>query len=182
MKRHGVEIKLRAATLDDRRRIYRWLAQSDATAEMMGPPWFPDHPVPTYATFCKDYDESAFGASDRFRVFVIIAAGSEIGAISYFVREDVAELDIWIASRRDWGKRCGPAAIERVVQLLEEHRLARAYIMRPSARNRRAIASYRRSGFRDYDPEVHDIPAWCLHEGLDYADAVVLVRVSTQLS
>ena len=36
---------LRRARAEDRPQIYRWMAQSDATPEMLGPPTFPDYAV-----------------------------------------------------------------------------------------------------------------------------------------
>ncbi|MCY4541884.1 MAG: GNAT family protein [Rhodobacteraceae bacterium] len=172
------EIELRGAELADRERIYRWLAHSDATAEMMGPPRFSDHPVPTYAEFCEDYGDSFFACNDDERLFVISVQGRDIGAVSLSVCDGAAELDIWIASRRHWGRRFGPAAIEAVTALLERQRRVAAIVMRPSSRNARAIASYGRSGFEPYDSLRHKVPAWCLESGFDYDDAVVLVRMT----
>ena len=44
---HGTRITLRPATKNDRRDIYMWLVASDVTASMMGPPTFPEVPIPT---------------------------------------------------------------------------------------------------------------------------------------
>lgn len=172
---NAVTLTLRPATLDDRPAVYRWLARSDATPEMMGPPRFADHPVPTWAEFCDDYDETAFSANDAFRVFVIEADGAGIGAISFFLRDRIAEIDLWIGARRHWGKGYGSTAIRQVAAGLFARDDVDALIIRPSARNVRAVAAYRRAGFVRYDPALHDFPAWISTEGLDCADAVVLV-------
>jgi hypothetical protein len=42
----GNDILLREAEETDRRQVYEWLALSDLTPSMMGPPAFPDHPIP----------------------------------------------------------------------------------------------------------------------------------------
>ncbi len=169
-------VTLRPAEIADRERIYRWLARSEATPEMMGPPVFPDHPVPTYAEFCDDYVADAFSGSRDFQVLVIKSGEREIGSIQYFLVERVAELDIWIANRSDWGQGHGPQAIECVVKILQKAQSADIAILRPSARNSRAIKGYMNAGFRQYDPSWIKLPDWCLNENLDYEDAVVLAR------
>ncbi len=40
----GERVVLRPATEQDRRMIYKWLAESDITPSVMGPPYFLDHP------------------------------------------------------------------------------------------------------------------------------------------
>ena len=171
-----MNVTLRQARLADRRRIYGWLAASDATPEMMGPPVFPDSPVPTYEEFCADYDESAYSELGDLQLFVICICGREIGAISYFIYEKIAEIDIWIGDRSDWGQGFGRRSIETIAEKLERRGSAKAMIIRPSARNRRAVAAYCKSGFELHDPQKHELPDWCLEKWLDYADSVVLVR------
>ena len=171
-------ISLRPAIIADRERIYRWLARSDATPAMMGPPVFPDHPVPTYAEFCEDYDETAYSSTEDFRLFVIRSGDREIGAISYFLKGSAAEIDIWIGSKGDWGHGYGRQTIEIVVEILRGMQCVDAMILRPSARNTRAIKAYMNASFRRYDPEWIELPDWCLHENLDYEDAIVLARKS----
>jgi len=167
---------LRPAVLADRPYLYRSMAQSDATPEMMGLPHYPDHPVPDYPTFCEDFDEEAFASQGGFRQFIITAADRDIGATCYTIRDRVAELDIWIAAQQDWGRGHGTRALHQLIALLEAMRSIDALIMRPSARNARAIAAYRKAGFEMYDGGKHRLPTWCLDGGEDYDDAVVLVR------
>ena len=171
-----MRVSLRPARISDRPRIYKWLAESDATAEMMGPPTFPDHPVPTFEEFCTDYGAEAYSGSGDLRLFVICADGAGVGAVSYFLREGIAEIDIWIGGSQHWGKSIGTKSIEMLANELGTQELAHSAVMRPSARNRRAVAAYGRAGFEVYDARRHTLPGWCLTEGLDYADAVVMVR------
>ncbi len=168
--------RLRPATIEDRRRVYAWLAESDATAEMMGPPVFSDHPIPSYAEFCADYDEAAFEADGDFRIFIIVQNGEEVGVIHYWIQDGVAELDLWIGSRRNWGRGLGSRALREVCDQLERQKLAHALVIRPSARNERAVSAYKKAGFEDYEPNRHRLPAQFVTEGLDYRDAVVLAR------
>ena len=169
-------LELRPAALSDRRLVYEMMACSDATPEMMGPPDYSDHPVPDYGGFCADYGEDAFTSDRRFRIFFIRVEGRDIGVIHYYLSDYVAEIDMWIADRRNWCRGYGSAAISRVADNLAANTTARLMIIRPSARNRRAIAAYRKGGFRTYDPAEHVLPDWCLFDGFDYFDAVVMVR------
>ena len=169
-------LELRPAALSDRRLVYEMMACSDATPEMMGPPDYSDHPVPDYGEFCADYGEDAFTSDRKFRIFFIRVEGRDIGVINYCLADDVAEIDMWIADRRNWCRGYGSAAITRVADNLAANTTARLMIIRPSARNRRAIAAYRKGGFRMYDPTEHVLPDWCLSDGFDYFDAIVMVR------
>ena len=167
-------IQLRRAIQQDRQKIYQWLAQSDATAAMMGPPNFPDHPVPSYAEFCADYDDTAFqGADSKFQIFVISVDGAEIGATQFWIKDGCAELDIWIANRRFWGIGVGSHILNKLAAILKGK--VNILIIRPSFRNQRAIGAYKKAGFEPYDPYIHHLPTYFLEDGFDYDDAVILV-------
>ena len=174
-----MSLRLQQATLIDRDKIYQWLACSDATSEMLGPPIFPDAPVPTYEEFCEDYNEEAFRDYGNFRLFLIVVDQVEVGAISYFIRDDVAELDLWIARKQNWNKGYGSTALKLAIDRLKDKGFINTLIIRPSARNHRAVASYQKAGFEMFDPNRHKIPHWCLTENLDYDDAVVLIQFPT---
>ena len=77
MMLRGPRIVLRPATETDRRSVYEWLACSDITASMIGPPHYLDHPVPTWEEFCADYDAHYFNDSalSRGRCFIIMLEG-----------------------------------------------------------------------------------------------------------
>ena len=176
VERQPARVNLRPARLADRRTIYDWLARSDATSQMMGPPRFCDHPVPSFEEFADDFDESAFTEAGPFRLFVILADSDEVGAICYFVNGVAAEVDIWIGASGNWGRGIGSAALGAILDLLVAQTSVSAAVIRPSARNKRAVRAYLRAGFTQYDPVQHQLPDWCLNEGFDYHDAVVLVR------
>ncbi len=59
----GTRVMLRKATEADRRNVFKWLAHSDVTASMMGPPIFPDSKIPTREKFCQDYGPHYFNDS-----------------------------------------------------------------------------------------------------------------------
>ncbi|HEX7026461.1 MAG TPA: GNAT family N-acetyltransferase, partial [Gammaproteobacteria bacterium] len=103
----------------------------------------------------------------------------EIGYIGYFGLNNwrgLAELEICIASSMDWGRGWGTRAIRRLADQLLVHATVENVIARPSPRSRRAIAAFRKAGFVDYDRTLHRLPTWIFTVGLNYRDAVVLLR------
>jgi diamine N-acetyltransferase len=172
---------LRPARPEDRRRAFLWLTASDATASMMGPPDYADHSVPSWEEFCGDYADAFYlpQGDGNGRLFVIQVDGRDVGCISYDGLDawrGVAELDAWIAAAADHGRGIGTAALRLLARTLLAVPTVEALVVRPSARNARAVAAYRKAGFADHDRARHALPRRFVGEGLDYADAVVLVR------
>jgi len=66
---------LRPATEQDKRMVYEWVAKSDTTPSIMGPPQFPDHQVSTWEEFCTDYRSHYF---DGCRHYVTIYSRSMV--------------------------------------------------------------------------------------------------------
>ena len=150
---------LQPALLPDRLRAYAFLTQSDATRCMMGPPDFSDHPIPTWAEFCADYGEGFFtpAGDGHGRLYMIRSDSRDVGCISYDGLEDwkgIAELDVWIASSTDWGRGIGSRAVRELSQQVLSHEGVESLLMRPSARNGRAIAAYRKA--LSLNPEFSD--------------------------
>jgi hypothetical protein len=81
----GSLVTLRPAVEQDRRAVYDWMANPDVAASMMGPPLFPEHPVPTWEEFCADYLPHFFDGSrpDLGRSFIIEVNGEPVGHINY---------------------------------------------------------------------------------------------------
>ena len=77
---HGTKVALRPAVEADRTSVYAWLARSDLTPSMMGPPRFPDHPVPAWEEFCADYKPHYFDGSlpHAGRCFIIVAGSEDV--------------------------------------------------------------------------------------------------------
>ena len=56
--------------------IYQWLAHSDLTSSMLGPPDFPDNDIPQWDEFINDYKMYFFDGTDPkagrcFLIFLI---------------------------------------------------------------------------------------------------------------
>jgi RimJ/RimL family protein N-acetyltransferase len=167
-------VSLRPATLQDKEKVYQWLAHSNLTSEMLGPPKFPDAPVPTWEEFDNDYQAHYFDDSQPLqgRCFVIEHHGEEIGQINYSeidVATQSTEIDIWLADRRFTGKGLGTEAIRILCNYLHQTFGCNSIYIAPSKRNANAIKSYKKAGFAEttITPEYF-VP--------DYTDTVVLVR------
>jgi diamine N-acetyltransferase len=146
---------------------------------MMGPPRYPDHPVPTWEEFCADYKPHYFDDSlpHAGRCFIIVAGSEDVGVVSYN-RIDPAsrecELDIWLRSERDCGKGYGSDALQVLCDFLRRSMGVARAIIRPSRRNERAIAAYKRAGF-EVSPLSADEHEARYGKG-DYGDTVTLVK------
>lgn len=170
----GEIIQLRPATLHDRRQIYEWLAHTDTTSQMMGPPFFPDQPIPSWEEFVSDYTTHYFEDNTPYlgRSFIIEANGIAVGHINYNTINNsthIVELDIWLAGSKNCGKGFGTDAINTLCNYLNKVYSCNTFILAPSARNKAAIKAYEKCGFhQSRDKLLHFIP--------DYIDTVVMIK------
>ena len=148
----GIIVTLRPAIIQDRKKIFKWLTQSDITSSMMGPPDYSDNPIPTWSEFKNDYKETFFNDSGngKGRNYIIIANETEVGTIGYDGvnrQESIAELDIWMKENQYCGRGYGTDALNALTTyLFKEYGIAN-FIIRPSVRNTRAIRAYCKAGF-----------------------------------
>lgn len=167
----GPTVSLRPAKPSDCRRIYEWLTQSDLTPSMIGPPLFPDQPVPTWEEFQADYLPHYFDGSNpqRGQCFVICYGDEEVGQInSNLIQTDHSvELDLWLKESSWLGKGIGFEALRLLCAYLHEHYGCLHFYIAPSQRNPRAIRAYHKAGFRENEV----IPEWFVP---DTEDAVVM--------
>ncbi|MDO8963040.1 MAG: GNAT family protein [Coriobacteriia bacterium] len=176
--RESAAIRLRPAAESDRAEVYRWLAHSDVTRSMLGPPVFPELPAPTWDEFCADYAPYFFTGArpDLGRSFIVEAGGEAVGQVNYAIAASAspatAELDIWMRSEADTGQGWGPAALRALVDDLRATLGITEFVIRPSARNPRAVRAYEKAGFeRRTISEADQAELWGAG---DYADTVVL--------
>jgi RimJ/RimL family protein N-acetyltransferase len=175
----GERVRLRPATLDDRPAIYEWLAHSDVTSRMLGPPKYPEVPVPSWEEFCDDYDETHFegSASDDARSYVIEVGGEAVGQVNYDrvgLPEGCAELDIWMRSSAHCGRGWGSDALAAMCRWLHERFGLDSFLIRPAAANSGAIRAYERAGFRRV--EMSDEEQRRRFGPGDYPDTAVLIK------
>jgi RimJ/RimL family protein N-acetyltransferase len=175
----GSMVTLRPARESDRRDVYRWLAESDVTRCMMGPPLYPDASVPTWDEFCDDYGPHFFDGSreEVARSYVIEVDGEAVGHVNYDGMDPVrgtVELDIWLRSEGVCGRGYGSDALAALTGHLHERFGTTEFVIRPSRRNPRAVHAYEKAGFAPL-PLSGEQQAEMYGPG-DYTDAVVMRR------
>jgi diamine N-acetyltransferase len=153
MKIIGNNIELIPARESDREKIYTWLAKSNITPCIMGQPDYPDHPIPTWDEFCNDYATSFFNASGdgKGRNYIITIHGEEIGTIGYDLldkQRDRVLLDIWMRAEKFCGHGFGSDALTTLCNYIHKRYGITNFVISPSARNKRAIAAYKKAGFK----------------------------------
>jgi RimJ/RimL family protein N-acetyltransferase len=171
---YGKTVTLRPATLKDRKPIFDWLTNSDLTKFMMGPPTYPDSPIPTWDDFQNDYKEYFFDGSQPLmgRCFIIEVNSEPIGQINHdkiYMSDFSTELDIWLKCIEYMNKGYGSDAIITLCNYLTKEFKCRKFIIAPSKRNIGAIKAYKKAGFIETDI-VHDDFIG------DYTDAIILMK------
>lgn len=147
-----MKVTIQPTTLQDKRKVFDWLAHSNLTSEMLGPPKFPDNPAPSWEEFQKDYVDHYFDGSnpEAGRCFLILCDDTEVGQINYNPidkQTHTTELDIWLAERKYAGRGIGTTAIKLLCKHLFEELDCREIVIQPSARNAHAIRAYLKAGF-----------------------------------
>jgi RimJ/RimL family protein N-acetyltransferase len=167
-------VTLRPSTLPDKKKIFNWLINSDLTSEMLGPPKFPDNPIPTWDEFNNDYLDYFFDGSQpmKGRCFVLEHNEQEVGQINYNeidVSTRSTEIDIWLSERKFTGKGLGTEAIKELCDYLDKAFDCKTIYIAPSRRNSNAIKAYKKAGFIETDQLPDNFIA-------DYKDTILLVR------
>lgn len=152
MKIYGNKIKLKPAKKSDRKKIYVWLTQSNLTSSMMGPPDYSDNPIPSCEEFYEDYPVSFFNSSgdSKGRNYIIVVDDEEIGTIGYDLLDkdkNRVVLDIWLNAEKHCGHGYGSNALDTLCKYIHKTYGITNFIISPSARNKRAIAAYKKAGF-----------------------------------
>jgi len=171
----GKNVTLRPATPADRRPIFDWLTNSDLTPRMMGPPLYPDGPIPAWEEFLEDYKDYFFDGTQPLlgRCFIIEVNGEAVGQINHdkiYPKDQSTELDIWMKSSRYTGKGYGPDALATLCHHLAQTLGCEKFIIAPSRRNVAAIRAYQKAGFA----ETCEIPDGFMP---DYPDTVLMMKI-----
>ncbi len=177
----GERVVLQPASPEDEPQILDWLLRSDVTPSLLGPPLFPERPLPAPDDSSQRFDPHYLDgtAPHLGRCYLILVDDEPVGQVTY---NDImewdgrkrVELDIWMCSESCCGKGYGPDAIDAVCRHLHERFGVEEFMVQPSARNPRAIHAYEKVGFRRLDlPIEAALEVWGLN---DYCDSVYMVR------
>jgi RimJ/RimL family protein N-acetyltransferase len=153
----GERITLRPAEESDRRIVYDWMANSDITPSMMGPPLFPEIPITTWDDFINDYVNYFFDGTrpDLGRSYILESDGKPVGHISYSntdLTRQQTELDIWLSGESMCGHGYGSDALRLLTEHLNRTLGIVDFYLRPSRRNP-AVCAYLRAGFVEVPTE-----------------------------
>jgi RimJ/RimL family protein N-acetyltransferase len=177
----GNRVVLRPATPEDEQDILDWLLRSDVTPSMLGPPLFPERPVPLPENSSDRLDSHYLdgNAPHLGRCFLILVDREPVGQVTY---NDIVELhglksvelDIWMRSEACCGKGYGTEALDALCRYLHDRFGVEQFMVQPSARNPRAIHAYEKLGFKSLDLPLES--ARELWGPNDYWDSVYMVR------
>jgi RimJ/RimL family protein N-acetyltransferase len=177
----GKRVVLRPATIEDEPQILLWLLRSDVTPSILGPPLFPERPVPRPDDPGQRLDPHYLDgtAPELGRCFLILVDGEPVGQVTYndIVERDgqlQVELDIWMRSESCCGKGYGTDALDALCGYLHERFDVSQFMVQPSARNPRAIQAYEKVGFSRLELSIE--AARELWGPNDYDDSVYMVR------
>ncbi|HOC28460.1 MAG TPA: GNAT family N-acetyltransferase [Treponemataceae bacterium] len=189
-------ITIRHARLDEKQKTYEWLCLSDTACMHMGEPDYPENPVPDREQFDEDFEDFYYTGEGRRRGSVMIIEHEaqdgkieELGCLCYacfHLKPGRAELDIWLNTRKHCGNGYGTEAIRELIKYLRAEFGVVQFIIRPSVRNGRAVAAYRKAGFADaMNPRaaVEDflLPEYrALYGGGDYGEEGTAVLTITE--
>ena len=157
----GTRVNLLPATLNDRQKIYEWCFHCETTKSHSGPPDYPNVHIPTFEEFYDEYADYFFTGNSPTdgRGFIIQFEGTDVGFVSYcsfHLKPHKSELDIWMNSEAHCGRGFGTDAIIALADYLGEILGIREFIMRPSVKNLRAVASYKKAGFEESEMQPGD--------------------------
>ena len=165
-------IKIRHALIAEKKKVYNWLCLSDTTSMHMGPPDYPESPAPDWQQFLNDFQDFYFleSGQDRGSVMIIENDTEEIGCLCYAIfhlKPKRAEFDIWLKSKNYCGKGFGSSSLILLQNYLTEKKNISKFIIRPSEKNLRAIAAYKKAGFVTVTDKEKTIREYLLEEYLE---------------
>ncbi len=153
MLNRGQTVSLRRAQPADAKRAYEWLALSELTPLALGPPVYPDLPVPSRAAFDARYPAALFDRGNPYagRALIIGTDAEDVGVLVYrsvYLLQGAVELELWLAEKRFCGRGFGSEALRLACRWLHDELGVDTFVLRPSRRNVRALRAFRRAGFR----------------------------------
>lgn len=145
-------LKIRHAHITEKYKTYEWLCLSDTAHMHMGEPDYPNNPILSWDEFKESFEDFYYQeeARDKGSVMIIKYNEEEIGCLCYacfHLKPQKSELDIWLKGKEYCGNGNGTKALKILCEYLESYYNIKDYIIRPSAKNHRAIRAYEKVGF-----------------------------------
>jgi len=145
-------VRIRHAVISEKEKTYEWLCLSDTACLHMGKPDYPESPIPDWNEFQDDFKDFYYLEDGRKQGSVLIMENNqeEIGCLCYacfHLQPNIAEVDIWLKEKKYCGKGFGPQALQLLMCYLTKTLGVESFIIRPSGKNSRAIAAYKKAGF-----------------------------------
>ena len=170
-------------TLLLREAVYGWMTTPGIIEQMMGPPTYPENPVPSFAEFCADWTAPHWTheAPELGRLFLMAADGDLVGCIAQNAvvtagdGRRAAELDLWLARPDLIGRGYGRQAISSICDLMRRDLGVVTAFLQPSARNVIALKAYASAGFGRSPMSAREAAAF-FKTVPDYPDSVFFVK------
>lgn len=158
---------IRHAALDEKYKTYEWLCLSNTAHMHSGEPDYPQSPVPDLEQFNQDFEDFYYTEEGRSRgsVMIIENDGEEVGCLCYacfHLKENRAELDIWMKDLQYCGKGLGPQALKLLIDYLNSAMGVNKFLIRPSEKNINAVKAYEKAGFTISTDKLNTIEEYLL--------------------
>ena len=109
---------------------------------------------------------------------MILVNDEEVGTVGYDLLDQTKNkvvLDIWMRSEKDCGQGFGSQALNTLCQIIHEKFGITNFIISPSARNKRAVAAYKKAGFR-YIKILNRKEQMKLFGQAEYNDNILMIK------
>jgi diamine N-acetyltransferase len=151
--------------------------------QMMGPPTYPDIPVPSFVQFCEDWSPTHWTheAPELGRLFLAAADNELVGCIAHnevVISGDgrrTSELDLWLARPALIGRHYGRQGISAICDLIADDIDVETAFLQPSKRNVVACRSYSAAGFTPSPMSTQEAAVF-FRTTPDYFDSQFLVK------
>ncbi|MCL1994281.1 MAG: GNAT family N-acetyltransferase [Spirochaetes bacterium] len=150
------DISLYFATRQDQKLVFDMMGMEDK--EVFDSMFYGESRPQTWDEYEDDESEFYTGAKGKNNYLLIAHAGEIIGSVSHSynaAKIENMELDIWLRSKKFLGKGLGSQTLVLLTDYLHREYSIETFIMRPGAKNRRAIRAYEKCGFAildNFDP------------------------------
>jgi RimJ/RimL family protein N-acetyltransferase len=162
-------ISIRHARIDERKKTFDWYCDIFENNDQMDSSVVQKY---SFQEYIDDFEDFYFVASGKNKgsVMIIQNDDEEVGCLCYacfHLKQDSAELDIWLKDEKTCGKGYGTTAIKKLISYLRKEKNITRYIIRPSEKNIRAIGAYQKVGFSVVKDKKQSVAQYLKPEFID---------------